>query len=243
MNLTKLRNIKRNWPEGAKTFDWITDEDYSELRKRIYIMVKATPEDELPIYDAENQIDLPLEDEEEEALSPGTLLRKNDRVFVKIFLDLWEVLDPNILKKPERTLEEYGLMRLKFLEHYRAWDAVKLGEDLLIHCLRYQDEAKAMRKSLMEEMLRKNPPPDDLTNPMVRERHMNMLKSMVEEIVTRTVVYREPETGAEKPVPNSERMEQEYDAVEEITDRIIARMMKGEAGFVRDKSIPLEEPF
>ena len=46
-----------------------------------------------------------------------------------------------------------------------------------------------MKRSLMEELQRSDPPPDKANDPMGWVQHMNALEAEAEEIVTRTVVY------------------------------------------------------
>ena len=45
--------------------------------------------------------------------------------------------------------------------------ALELGGNLLIHCLKIQEQAKAMRHELMIQLESQNPPPDKSVDPMV----------------------------------------------------------------------------
>ena len=78
---------------------------------------------------------------------------------------------------------------MELAKEWKAWTVLELGEDFLLHCLEVQDRAQEMKRSLMEELQRNDPPPNKANDPMGWVQHMNALEAEAEEIVTRTVVY------------------------------------------------------
>ena len=66
---------------------------------------------------------------------------------------------------------------------------LELGENLLIHCLEVQEQAKAMKSELMSQLESQNPPPDRGIDPLGWVQHMNSLDMTAEEIVLNSVIY------------------------------------------------------
>lgn len=114
--------------------------------------------------------------------------RENGMIYLKV-LDIWMPYSMRTPTPPERGLTRYGRMRKKYLEEWKARTVLELGEDFLLHCLEVQDRAQEMKRSLMEELQRNDPPPNKANDPMGWVQHMNALEAEAEEIVTRTVVY------------------------------------------------------
>ena len=57
------------------------------------------------------------------------------------------------------------------------------------HLYEVQETAEKRMEVIMTRLLEKNPAPDKETDAMAWVRHMNLLKSMAEEVVVREVIY------------------------------------------------------
>lgn len=129
-----------------------------------------------------------LDEDELKELEDGTLIRssEDDRL---IYMKVMEQLIPYMrkkLKQPERELTKYGSLRKGFIMNYKPNLELELGDDLLIHCLEIQDQAEEMKRNLMEQLEKKDPPPELGTLEWVQ--HMNYLDSVADEIVMSNLI-------------------------------------------------------
>lgn len=69
------------------------------------------------------------------------------------------------------------------------FDDLVLTEQLFPHLYEVQEIAEKRVEVIMAWILEKNPAPDKEADTMAWVRHMNLLKSMVEGIVVREVIY------------------------------------------------------
>ena len=104
-----------------------------------------------------------------------------------------DYLIPNLQmsqSQPE-PLGKYGRMRRAYLRDFRqmTYNHLWLTEQLFPHLLEIQRTASQRVEQLMDELLRKNPPPDKQTNPMGWVQHMNSLKMQAEEIVQTELIF------------------------------------------------------
>ena len=179
-------DLNRNeLPPWASLANGMTDEELNREEERVVAELEAKDEEELTIYNEED-----LTFEETLDLPEGSLMRdrENGMIYLKV-LDIWMPYSMRTPTPPERGLTRYGRMRKKYLEEWKARTVLELGEDFLVHCLEVQDRAQEMKRSLMEELQRNDPPPNKANDPMGWVQHMNALEAEAEEIVTRTVVY------------------------------------------------------
>lgn len=179
-------DLNRNeLPPWASLANGMTDEELNREEERVVAELEAKDEEELTIYNEED-----LTFEETLDLPEGSLMRdrENGMIYLKV-LDIWMPYSMRTPTPPERGLTKYGRMRKKYLEEWKARTVLELGEDFLLHCLEVQDRAQEMKRSLMEELQRNDPPPNKANDPMGWVQHMNALEAEAEEIVTRTVVY------------------------------------------------------
>lgn len=92
---------------------------------------------------------------------------------------------------PEKPIGKYGLMRRRHLEQNDKvlFTLLQLEDRLYRHLAEIDDTARNQVELFIEQMLRKEPPPDRNTSPMEWVRHMEMLKLQAEEIVTRELIF------------------------------------------------------
>ena len=167
-------------PETASAINFMTSEELNQAEERVLAELETKPEEDMTIYQESE-----LTDADKEDLPEGSLMREaNDgMIYVKI-LDIWTPYQMEKLKQPPQPLTKYGRMRRKYLEEWRVRTALELGENLLIHCSEIQEQAKLMKRELMTQLERDNPPPDRGSDPMGWVQHMNGLDMQAEEIVT-----------------------------------------------------------
>ena len=172
-------------PETASAINFMTDEEINQAEARVFEELETKPEEDMTIYQESE-----LTDSDKEDLPEGSLMREtgDGMIYVKI-LDIWTPYQMERLKQPPQPLTKYGRMRRKYLEEWKARTALELGENLLIHCLEIQEQAKAMKVELMRQLEQNDPPPDNSHDPMGWVRHMNGLDMQAEEIVTNSLIY------------------------------------------------------
>ena len=100
---------------------------------------------------------------------------------------------PTIELKPveDKVLNKYGRMRRAYLQEQKpmVFDDLVLTEQLFPHLYEVQEVAEKRVEVIMAGLLEKNPVPDRETDSMAWVRHMNLLKTMAEEVVVREVIY------------------------------------------------------
>ena len=103
-----------------------------------------------------------------------------------------DYLLPNLtLHQPKTPLGKYGRMRLSFLRQQRPvlYNTMLLNGSLYPHLMEVEQNAAAMKKHLMTELLKANPAPDKEQNQMAWVQHMNSLKTQAEELVMTELIY------------------------------------------------------
>ena len=92
-----------------------------------------------------------------------------------------DYLIPDIRLTPiePEPLGKYGRMRKVFLREERPilYDSLTLTEKLFPHLHEIQRTASRRVEQLMEELIKKDPPPDKMADQMGWVRHMNSLKA------------------------------------------------------------------
>lgn len=110
-----------------------------------------------------------------------------------IYRQQGDYLIPNLQmsQSPQEPLGKYGRMRRAYLRDHRemTYNHLCLTEQLFPHLLEVQHTASQRMEQLMDELLRKNPPPDKQKSPMDWVQHMNSLKAQAEEIVQAELIY------------------------------------------------------
>ena len=100
---------------------------------------------------------------------------------------------PAIELKPveDKVLNKYGRMRRVYLQEQKpmVFDDLVLTEQLFPHLYEVQEIAEQRVEVIMAGLLEKISAPDKETDAMTWVRHMNMLKTMAEEVVVREVIY------------------------------------------------------
>ena len=99
-----------------------------------------------------------------------------------------DYLLPNItLRNPPdaEPLTKYGMMRKRYLKEHRAitYGRLLLREELYPHCRAVQRAAEERLDMLMEQLVRRNRPPDRATCSFTWAQHMAGLHHAAEEIV------------------------------------------------------------
>lgn len=91
----------------------------------------------------------------------------------------------------EKRLNKYGRMRRAFLQEQKPilFDDLVLTEQLFPHLYEVQEIAEKRVEVIMAGLLEKNPAPDKETDAMAWVGHMNLLKTMAEEVVLTEVIY------------------------------------------------------
>ncbi|MBQ2617833.1 MAG: TnpV protein [Synergistaceae bacterium] len=176
---------KNNLPDGVSAVNFMTDEELTEAEDRVFEELETKAEEDLTIYHEED-----LTESDKADLPEGTLMREtgDGMLYVKV-VDIWTPYQMEKLKQPPQPLTKYGRMRRKYLEEWKVRTALELGENLLIHCLEVQEQAKAMKSELMSQLESQNPSPDRGVDPMGWVQHMNSLDMTAEEIVLNSVIY------------------------------------------------------
>ena len=103
----------------------------------------------------------------------------------------YQIPDIGLTPVEAEPLGKYGRMRRSFLKEHRPilYDSLTLTEKLFPHLYEVQRTATARVGLIMEELLRKNPPPDKMADQMGWVRHMNSLKAQAEEVVLDELIY------------------------------------------------------
>ena len=100
---------------------------------------------------------------------------------------------PTIELKPveDKVLNKYGRMYRAFLKEQKPilFDDLVLTEQLFSHLYEVQEIAEKRVEVIMAGLLEKNPAPDKETDAMAWVRHMNLLKTMAEEVALAEVIY------------------------------------------------------
>ena len=90
-------------------------------------------------------------------------------------------------------LGKYGQMRFRYLweNNKHLYSLLDMRGQLDSHLRELDETAAARVESFIEEMLKKNPIPEDLknTNPLEWAGRMEILKVQAEEIVTRDLIF------------------------------------------------------
>ena len=109
------------------------------------------------------------------------------------FAGAGDYLIPLIKLQPveEKSLNKYGRMRRVFLREQKSilFDDLVLTEQLFPHLYEVQEIVEKRVEVVMVGLLEKNPAPDKGTDAMTWVRHMNLLKTMAEEVVVRELIY------------------------------------------------------
>ena len=103
----------------------------------------------------------------------------------------YQIPDIGLTPVEAEPLGKYGRMRRSFLKEHRPilYDSLTLTEELFPHLYEVQRNASARVGLIMEELLKKNPPPDKMADQMGWVCHMNSLKAQAEEVVLDELIY------------------------------------------------------
>lgn len=95
------------------------------------------------------------------------------------------------LNEVNGTLGKYGCLRREYLKNFApiSYNDLILSEQLFPHLYEVEETAKKRVNVLMEQLLEKNQAPSKKANQMAWVQHMNMLKSIAEEVVLKELVY------------------------------------------------------
>ena len=93
----------------------------------------------------------------------------------------------------DRPIGKYGRMRKEYLRNNKRgfYSALLLSSKLMEHLADVQEEASEKIQSLMDEMLKNDPPPDKATDQMGWVRHMESTHMMAEGVIIREFVFEE----------------------------------------------------
>ena len=109
------------------------------------------------------------------------------------FAGAGDYLIPLIKLQPveEKRLNKYGRMRRAFLQEQKPimFDDLVMTEQLFPHLYEVQEIVEKRMEVIMTGLLEKNPAPDKETDAMAWVGHMNLLKTMAEEVVLTEVIY------------------------------------------------------
>lgn len=109
------------------------------------------------------------------------------------FAGAGDYLIPSIKLQPveEKILNKYGRMRRAFLQEQKPmlFDDLVLTEQLFPHLYEVQEIVEKRVEVIMAGLLEKNSAPDKETDAMAWVGHMNLLKTMAEEVVLTEVIY------------------------------------------------------
>ena len=91
----------------------------------------------------------------------------------------------------DKVLNKYGRMRRVYLQEQKPmmFDDLVLTEQLFPHLYEVQEIVEKRVEVIMARLLEKNPAPDKETDAMAWAGHMNLLKTMAEEVVMVEVIY------------------------------------------------------
>lgn len=96
--------------------------------------------------------------------------------------------DPENANKP---LGKYGLMRLRHLQSNAKvlYTTLEIKGELDAHLREINETAKRQVNLFIERMLENEPAPNKETDPMAWVGHMENLKALAEEVVTRELIF------------------------------------------------------
>ena len=108
-----------------------------------------------------------------------------------------DYLLPNIVlcDPPDaEPLTKHGMMRKSFLKQHKpiSYSRLLLTERLYPHCRKIEREARERMDVLMEQLAKRNPPPDKAVDGLAWAAHMNTLKRIAEEMVLSELIYSMP---------------------------------------------------
>lgn len=91
----------------------------------------------------------------------------------------------------DKPLGKYGGMRRAFLEENNPmlYDDMVLTETLFPHLWEIDETAHRRVEQIMNELLGKNPAPDNATQQLAWVQHMSSLKAQAEEIVNTELIF------------------------------------------------------
>lgn len=101
---------------------------------------------------------------------------------------------PNIIlcEPPDaEPLTKYGMMRKNFLKEHHPilYSSMLLREELYPHCREVQRTAESRLKTMMEQLIQSDPPPDNAMDSLAWAAHMNMLKHIAEETILTEMIF------------------------------------------------------
>jgi len=105
-----------------------------------------------------------------------------------------DYLLPNIVlgEPPDADhLTRYGMMRKSFLKQHRSisYNRLLLSEKLFSHCREVQQSAESRLEIMMEQLMRRDPPPNKTDCGLAWAAHMTMLRLIAEESILAKLVY------------------------------------------------------
>ena len=102
-----------------------------------------------------------------------------------------DYLIPDLELPEQLPVNKYGLMRLDYLKVHRPilHNELVCTVTLNQHLHEIGEAAYDRLERIMEELEKKNPPPDKATNQMGWIGHMNALKAQAEEIILAELIY------------------------------------------------------
>lgn len=117
------------------------------------------------------------------------VLKYNESAFAEAGDYLIPLIELQLVE--EKRLNKYGRTRRAFLQEQKPilFDDLVLTEQLFPHLYEVQEIAEKRVEVIMAGLLKKNPAPDKEVDAMDWVRHMNLLKSMAEEVVVGEVIY------------------------------------------------------
>ena len=118
---------------------------------------------------------------------------RREKLLGLTYTQVGDYLYPNItLSEPAdaEALDHYGMKRKRFLkENHRAYYGQLVNQERLYpHCREVQKQARQRHDSLMNQLLISDPPPAKETDSMAWTAHMNMLDSIVSEMIHSEII-------------------------------------------------------
>ncbi|MDR0841848.1 MAG: TnpV protein [Acidobacteriota bacterium] len=103
----------------------------------------------------------------------------------------YQIPDITMPPVPEEATSRYGMMRRCHLERHRKvqYSTLILTGELWEHLAEVSRTAEARMERMMEEFVRRDPPPDKATDQMGWVAHMNSLRHQAEEIILAELIY------------------------------------------------------
>jgi hypothetical protein len=102
-----------------------------------------------------------------------------------------DYLIPDIELPEQKPVNKYGLIRMDYIKVHKPllWNRLMCRGTLNAHLHEIGETAYDRVELLIEELMKKDPPPDKATNQMGWVGHMNALKAQAEEIVLAELIY------------------------------------------------------